>query len=501
MESKLQDLKARLAEIQALGAAAAVLSWDQTTFMPAGGAGSRGQHLAVLAEIAQEKSVDPALGHLLNDLMPYAETLPDDSDDARLIRVAQRDYERAIRVPPAWLGEFYGHITEAYQVWTEARPANDFARVQPMLEKTLDYCRELANFYPGYEHIADPLIDEADYGMKATSIRQVFAELRTELAPMVKTITEQPLTDDACLRLHFPHQGQIDFTVDVIKQIGFDLQRGRQDISAHPFTTSFSMHDVRITTRVDEYYLGDALFSSIHEAGHGMYEQGIDPALEGTPLADGTSSGVHESQSRLWENLVGRSWGFWTYFYPRLQSIFPEQLKNVPLDVFYRAINKVQKSLVRTDADEVTYNLHVMLRFDLELALLEGSLEVRHLPQAWNDRYRTDLGITPPDDRLGVMQDVHWYGGTIGGSFQGYTLGNIMSAMFYDAALKAHPEISREIEQGHFETLRTWLGENIYRHGRKFTANELLERVTGGPLQVGPYIKYLRDKYGKLYTL
>ncbi|HNT55297.1 MAG TPA: carboxypeptidase M32 [Anaerolineaceae bacterium] len=501
MQNKIEELKSRLAEIQALEAAASVLAWDQTTFMPSGSADSRGRHLAVLAQLSQEKFIAPEMGHLLDDLAPYIETLPADSDEARLIQVTRRDYEHALRIPPAWLGEYYEHATRSYQLWSEARPANDFARVIPALEKTLDYSRQLANFFPGYEHIADPLIDEADYGMKANAIRQVFDQLRTELAPMVKAITAQPEIDDSCLRRHFPNQQQINFTLDVIKQIGFDFQRGRQDISAHPFTTAFSMHDVRITTRVDEDYLGDSLFSSIHEAGHAMYEQGIDPALEGTPLATGTSSGVHESQSRLWENLIGRSHGFWVYFYPRLQQVFPEQLRDISMEVFYGAINKVQKSLVRTDADEVTYNLHVMLRFDLELALLEGALEVRHLPQAWNDRYRTDLGITPPDDRMGVLQDVHWYGGTIGGSFQGYTLGNIMSAMFFDAALAAHPEIPNQVQEGKFEILRSWLGENIYKHGRKYTANELLERVTGGSLRVGPYINYLHDKYSQLYAI
>jgi carboxypeptidase Taq len=232
-----------------------------------------------------------------------------------------------------------------------------------------------------------------------------------------------------------------------------------------------------------------------------MYEMGIDPAYEGTPLANGTSAGVHESQSRLWENIVGRSHGFWEHFYPQLQAAFPGTLDDVSLDTFYRAINKVQKSLIRVDADEVTYNLHVMLRFDLELQMLEGSLSVRDLPEAWQDRYDQDLGITAPDDRDGVLQDVHWYGGGIGGAFQGYTLGNILSAQYYEAALKAHPSIPAEIAQGKFDTLHSWLRDNIYRHGSKFTANELTERATGSPMRIEPYIAYLRTKYSDLYTL
>lgn len=263
--------------------------------------------------------------------------------------------------------------------------------------------------------------------------------------------------------------------------------------------TKFSLGDVRITTRVKETDLSEALFSTLHEAGHAMYEQGIRFDLEGTPLAGGTSAGVHESQSRLWENLVGRSRPFWQHYYPQLQAQFSNQLGAVSLDEFYGAINKVQRSLIRTDADEVTYNLHVMIRFDLELALLEGSLAIKDLPEAWHGRYQSDLGLRAPDNRDGVLQDVHWYAGTIGGSFQGYTLGNIMSALFYDQAIQQHPAIPDEIGQGQFATLHNWLRDNIYQHGSKFTANELIERVTGGPLTITPYINYLKQKFGELY--
>lgn len=501
MEEKLNQLKARLAEVNDIDATAALLNWDQSTFMPAGGSPARARQMATLARLSQVRFTDPEVGQLLNDLQPYADSLPTDSDDASLIRVTSRLYERAVRIPPEFLARFYQHSAETYQTWTEARPENDFNRVRPLLEKTLDFSRQMAEFFPEREHIADPLIAFSDYGMKAASVRQVFADLRSELVPIVQAITSQPIADDSFLKIRYPDQGQWDFGMQVVKQLGFDFSRGRQDRSPHPFTTSFSINDVRITTRVDEHNFVDAFFSTVHEAGHGMYEQGIAQALEGTPLAGGASSGVHESQSRLWENIVARSRGFWTYFYPRLQAVFPQQLGNVSLDAFYRAINKVERSLIRTDADEVTYNLHVMLRFDLELQLLEGTLEVRHLPDAWNDRFRADLGILPPDDRLGVMQDVHWYGGIIGGAFQGYTLGNIMSGMFYAAALQAHPEIPTEIENGKFDTLHGWLASNIYAHGRKFTAAELVERVAGGPLNIHPYITYLRSKYGDLYQL
>ncbi|MBI5666770.1 MAG: carboxypeptidase M32 [Chloroflexi bacterium] len=501
MEAKLQELKNRLAEVDDLGHANAVLAWDQQTYMPPGGAAARGRQMATLSRLAHEKFTDPAIGRLLDDLRPYEESLPYDSDDASLIRVTRRQYERDTKVPAEFVGALNEHAAITYQAWTEARPANNFMQMRPMLETTLDYSRRLADYFPGYDHIADPLIDFADYGMKAADVRRVFTELREQLVPLVRAITSQPPADDSCLKQHYPEALQRQFGEEVIRAFGYDFNRGRQDKTHHPFMTKFSLGDVRITTRFNENDLGDGLFSTLHESGHAMYEQGINPAYEATPLADGTSAGVHESQSRTWENIVGRSRGFWEHFYPRLQQIFPDQLRNVPLDTFYRAINKVQRSLIRVDADEVTYNLHVMIRFDIELQLLEGTLTIRDLPEAWHARYESDLGVTAPDDRDGVLQDVHWYGGIIGGAFQGYTLGNIMSGLFYDAALKAHPNIPAEIAQGKFGTLHGWLRENIYQHGAKFTASELIERVTGGPLRIEPYITYLKTKYGDLYNL
>jgi len=500
MEDKLKELKARLVEIDDLESAAGLLEWDQNTYMPPGGARARGRQIATLQRLAHEKLTDVSLGRLLDDLRPYEESLPYDADEASLIRVTRRDYERALKVPPSFVAQLSDHLSASYQAWTEARPANDFARVRPYLEKTLDLSRQLADFFPGYEHIADPLIEYSDYGMTASTVRATFAELRARLVPIVQAITAQPASDDSCLRQAFPKEQQLAFGREIVGRFGYDFRRGRQDETPHPFTTEFSIGDVRITTRVKERDLGEALFSTMHEAGHAMYEQGVSTEFEGTPLASGTSSGVHESQSRLWENIVGRSRGFWRFSYPRLQAAFPDQLGSVSLDTFYRAINKVERSLIRTDADEVTYNLHVMLRFGLELELLEGNLAVRDLPEAWRERFQADLGIAPPDDRDGVLQDVHWYAGKIGGAFQGYTLGNIMSAQFFDAALQAHPEILDEIEAGEFGTLHGWLVENVYRHGRKYTPSELVERVTGGPLSVEPYIWYLRTKYGELYT-
>jgi carboxypeptidase Taq len=501
VQDKLRELKILLSEVNDLGSAGAVLSWDQTTYMPPGGGPARGRQMATQGRLAHDKFVDPAIGRLLDALRAYEESLPYDADDAALLRVTRRDYERALKVPSDFVAEIYRHQAASYDAWAQARPANDFPAVLPFLEKTLDLSRRYAQYFPGYEHIADPLIDDSDYGMKVSTIRPIFGELRRQLVPIVQAITAQPPADDSCLRLTYPEDKQLAFGSATVKQLGYDFQRGRQDKSHHPFTTSFSLGDVRITTRVRENDLSEALFSTIHEAGHAIYEQGIRQEYEGTPLASGTSSGVHESQSRLWENIVGRGRPFWQHFYPKLQAAFPCQLGQVPSDTFYRAINKVRRSLIRTDADEVTYNLHVIIRFGLELDLLEGNVAVRDLAEVWRARYQADLGIASPDDKDGVLQDVHWYAGFIGGSFQGYTLGNILGAQLYAAALRAQPSIPSGIAQGQFSSLHQWLVDNIYQHGRKFTAAEIVQRATGGPLSIDPYIAYLKAKYGELYSL
>jgi carboxypeptidase Taq len=501
VDTRLEELKRRLQEASDLAAAASVLSWDQSTYMPPGGAAARGRQLALLSRLAHERFTDPEIGRLLEALRPYEESLPFESEDASLIRVTRRHYEKYTRVPPEFMAQMRRHGSAAYQTWTRARPANDFTAVRPFLEQGLELSRQMADFFPGYQHVADPLIDLSDHGTTAAEIRDLFGKLRTELVPMVKAIAAQPPADDSCLRRGCAEEAQIAFAADVIRRFGYDYERGRHDRTHHPFCTRFSIGDVRVTYRAREDDLGDGLFSMLHEAGHALYEQGVDPRFEATPLARGASSGVHESQSRLWENLVGRSRSFWEAFYPRLQALFPEQLRDTSLDTFYRAINKAQPSLIRTDADEVTYNLHVMIRFDLELELLEGRLSVADLPEAWRSRYQADLGVAPPDDRDGVLQDVHWFSGTIGGGFQGYTLGNIMSAQFFDAACRARPQIPDEIGRGEFCALHGWLKEQIYRHGRTFTPAELIERVTGSPLSIEPYVRYLKRKYGELYAL
>ena len=500
-QPKYQKLNSLLAEINDIESAISLLYWDQATYMPGGGASARGRQIATLRQLAHQKFTDTHIGQLLEDLTPYEKSLPYDSDEASLIRITKRNYERAIRIPAAFMAQVSQHRAASYEAWAKARPASDFSLVQPYLEKTLELSQEMASFFPESEHIADPLINFSDYGMNASFLRELFSKLRAHLVPMVEKITSQPALDNSILFQHFPEPNQLKFCNKIIERLGYNFQRGRVDKTLHPFTTNFSISDVRITTRIYENELTQGLFSSIHEAGHAMYEQGINPKYEGTPLAGGISSGIHESQSRLWENIVGRSRGFWECFYPQLQGTFLTQLGNVNIKQFYRAINKVSPSLIRTDADELTYNLHIMIRFDLELEMLQGSLPVRDLPDAWNERYRSDLGIVPQNDSEGVLQDVHWYSGYIGGAFQGYTLGNLMAAQFYETAITQNPEIPVDIERGNFQTLYEWLQESIYQHGRKYTANEIIEKVTGTSLSVEPFIRYIRQKYSQLYQL
>ncbi len=500
-QTPLTELKQRLQQLGDLTAASSLLVWDQATYLPPAGATARAGQTATLSRIAHEMFTSPEIGRLLDVLEPAAAGMPPDSDDACLLRVTRRDYEHAIRVPASFQAAFEEHLSASYQVWVEARPADDFSRVVPYLERTLELSRQYADFFPGYQHVADPHIDANDEGMTVGQLRPLFAELRAELMPLLDAINARGPSDASVLEQPFPESQQLVFGLELAQAFGFDLRRGRQDLTHHPFAIGIGPEDVRITTRIDGRDLGGALFSTLHEAGHGIYEQGIDRALVGTPLASGVSSGVHESQSRLWENLVGRSLPFWEYAFPHLQARFPAQLGEVPLERFYRAVNRVAPSLIRTEADEVSYNLHIIVRFDLECDLLEGKLAVRDLPAAWRERYRSDLGVAPETDHDGVLQDVHWFSGAIGGAFQGYTLGNILSAQFFAAAAAADGDVTAGIAGGSFAPLHHWLRTRIYRHGRKFPPNELVRRATGRDLEIAPYLDYLRDKYGRLYEL
>jgi carboxypeptidase Taq len=501
VDTDFAELKRRLRAIEDLGNAERVLVWDQATYMPAGGAESRGRLLGLLGALAHERLTDPAIARLLDAVTPWADSQGADSDAAALVRVTRRDYERATRVPSEFVQRLAEHNAATYSAWQRARPANDFAAVRPLLEKTVALSREFASFHQSDGHPFDALINHAEEGMDVRTVRALFAELRPKLVALLEAIRSRPEPDDRCLTGDFPEAQQRSFADTVVRAYGYDFDHGRSDKTAHPFMIKLGRGDVRITTRYRSNQLSDGLFSTLHEAGHAMYEQGIDERLDGTPLFRGTTWGVHESQSRLWENIVGRSLPFWRRWYEPLQAAFPRALKGIELGAFHRAINKVEPSLIRTDADEVTYNLHVMLRFDLELSMLEGTLAVADLPEAWRTRIKGDLGVVPPDDRDGALQDMHWYTNLVGGQFQSYTLGNIMSAQFFAAARRDLGDVDAQMAAGDFGPLRGWLTDRIYRHGRKFTSAETVRRATGAPLSIAPYVAYLEGKYRALYDL
>ncbi|MBI5137030.1 MAG: carboxypeptidase M32 [Nitrospirae bacterium] len=497
MKTEIDELRRYLQTITALEQAAFVLMWDQATYMPAAGGHARGAQLAAIKQEAHQRATSPALGRLL-DTLDAAPGL--DAENAAMVRVARRDYEIRRQVPAALVRRIARAHVASHMAWEAARAANDFAVATKALEKNLELSRAYAACFPGAAHVADPLIDISDPGQTVAQVGPMFEGLRKELVPLVRAVQAAD-APRAVPRGRYPQADQIAFSRQVATAIGYDFGRGRLDLSTHPFTVAVSADDVRITTRVREDDFSECLFSTVHEAGHGIYEQGIDRAFAGTPVAEGASAGLHESQSRLWENLVARSRPFWEHFYPRLQATFPEPLAGLELDGFLRAINRVRPSLIRTDADEVTYNLHVMMRFDLELELLSGALAVRDLPEAWVARMEADLGVTPPDHNLGALQDLHWFDGHVGGAFQGYTLGNVYSAQLFEAACRAHPDIVPHMAQGRFDTLRGWLTANVHRFGRAKTAAQVIADATGGAPDSAPYVAYLKRKYGAMYGL
>ncbi len=500
MEEKLARLKNLIGEAYDLNAASAVLSWDQQTYMPPAGAESRGYQLATLESLAHDKFVSPEIGRLLDEMRPYAETLDPDSNDARLIKVTRRRYDKETRVPTELVAELAQAGATGFQAWHEARSENNYARFQPKLEKIVELRRRYAELFAPYDHIYDPLLDDYEPGMKTADVQAIFNMLRPQQVELVREIAARPQVDDACVHQAFDEQKQWDFGVEVISRFGYDWNAGRQDKAPHPFTTSFAIGDVRITTRVAPDFFNTAIFGTMHEAGHALYEMGADPALERTVLVGGASLALHESQSRMWENLVGRSLPFWQHFYPRLQQVFPQQLGEVSLETFYKAINKVQPSLVRVEADEATYNLHIMLRLEIEMALMEGKVEVKDLPSIWNERMQEYLGVVPLTDALGVLQDVHWSYGSIG-YFATYALGNLVSAQLWDKINADIPDLADQIRKGEFGGLLGWLRKNIHRHGSKFEPQELVQRVTGSKIDPVPYMRYLRAKFGEIYSL
>jgi carboxypeptidase Taq len=496
----VEKLKAHLAPISDLRHAAGVLGWDQQTHMPPGGGRARAEQLATLSRIIHEMFTAPRTRELLEAAERLAGQLDPDSDEAALVRMTRRDFDQATKLPSDFVAERRRAGSVSVEVWRQARPANDFATFRPHLAQMVDYARRTADYLGYQEHPYDALLDLYEPLFTARELVDLFTVLRRETVPLVRAIAGAPQVDDAMLHQEYDEASQEAFGLEVAQAFGYDLSRGRLDRAPHPFATGFSRDDVRITTRYNRRFFSIAVFAIFHESGHAMYQQGIAPALERTSLAGGASLGVHESQSRMWENMVGRSRPFWQHFFPRLRGIFAGPLAGVDVDAFYRAVNKVEPSLIRTEADEVTYNLHVILRFELEKVLLDGTLKVDDAPEAWNAKMKEYLGVTPPNDADGVMQDIHWASGSIG-YFPTYTLGNVMAAQLLAAAQRAHPRLSEEFARGEFGTLLAWLREHVHRHGRKFFPQDLLQQATGSRLSPEPYLRYLWQKFGEIYGI
>jgi carboxypeptidase Taq len=490
VEAALSELKDRLAKLTDLGRTEGVLVWDMTVFMPPGGAPTRAAQLATLEEIVHAQMVDDRFGELFEELRPYAASLPYDSDDASLIRVAEREWTRRRRVPVALAGELAKTAAESYEVWVKAREDSDFASFRPFLERIVDLRRQYVECFAPYDDLYDVLLEDYEPGMRTSEIRELFSVLAPELRELVdEHATEE---EDPFLEGPFPVAAQEALSRELVEALGATWDQFRLDRTVHPYQITFGLGDVRLTTRYLESDL-NSLFTAMHEGGHGLYEWGVSPALERTPLCAGASMTLHESQSRLWENVVGRSLPFWRWFYPRVQSTFPEALGTVRLEDFHRAVNRVRRSFIRVDADETSYGLHVVLRFELEQELLSGRLAVADLPDAWNARFEELMGISVPNDALGVLQDSHWSGGSFG-YFPTYLLGTVLSVQIWEKALTAIPDVDEQIERGEFAELHAWLRENIYSLGRKLNSPETIERVVGGPLDPQPYLSYLRDK-------
>jgi carboxypeptidase Taq len=501
-EARFGELVSRLNEISDLGRTASLLAWDQQTMMPPRGAAGRAEQLATIGRIAHQKFIADDMGRLLDDLAGWAEGHDYDSFEASLVRVVRRDWEKSRKVPAELRAEMSRSSALAIPVWVEARKNDDFPAFLPVLRKNLDLRKQYVElFLDDYAEPYDVLLDDFERDRTAAEVRTLFDYVKEHQAPLVKEIAQASAQNGRVpAGRTFPIDVQKRFELEVVKRFGFDESAWRLDPTVHPFASGAGIDDIRITTRYFEGNL-DGLFATMHESGHGLYEHQIDKSLERTPLARGTSLGLHESQSRMWENLVGRSLPFWRFFFPRLQELFPEALAGYDAERWYREVNSVEPSLIRVEADEATYNLHIILRFELEQELLAGSFPLEQLPEEWNRRMWDYLGIEVPDDTHGVLQDTHWAGGSIG-YFPTYALGNLVSAQMWERVLADVPDLYDGFEQGEFGPLRDWLREKLHRHGRKFTPAETLERVVGTPtIDPEPYVRYLRTKLGEIYGL
>ena len=494
VDADLRALKERLAEVSDLARAGSVLAWDQKVTMPVGGHPARADQLATLSKVVHEKFVDDELGSLLERLGPLEETLDYDSDDASLIRVTRRDWEKQRRVPTELRVELTRAAALGNQVWIEARATNDFAKFLPALQRNLELKRRYVDCFEWEDSPYTPLLDDFEPYMLTSEVAEVFGTIRPVLAELVQ---QAPRVDASFFEQPFEAEKQEAFCKRVLATFGLEEGSYRLDPTVHPFCTSFSNRDVRMTTRFNDTGI-DSLWSTMHEAGHGHYAHGIADSLQRTTLATSPSLGLNESQSRTWENLVGRSRPFWLHWYEPLQETFPSQLDDVDLDVFLAAVNRAEPGLIRVEADETTYSLHIILRFELEQQLIEGSLDPKDLPDAWSAGMADLLGVEVPDDTHGVLQDIHWSQGGIG-YFPTYALGNVISLQIWAAVRDAIPDLDSQMEAGELGELANWLRDNLYSLGRKFTPKETIERLTGTPtIDPQPYLAYLREKLASL---
>jgi carboxypeptidase Taq len=500
-EPAYAELIRRTKEAAVLSACGAVLGWDERTYMPRNGSTFRGDQMGLIARLTHEMTTDPKVGECLAAVEGSALTKNPESPEAVNVREIRRGYDRAVKLPKDLVEELARVTTRAQQVWQEARSANDFPAFRPWLEKVVALKRREADAVGYKEHPYDALLDEYEPGATAAHVRQVFAGLSADLVPLIAAIAgskRKPRRD--VLEREYPVEAQQAFVRSAAEAIGFDFDSGRLDVTTHPFCSGIGPGDCRITTRYNPRFFNEAFFGVLHEAGHGLYEQGLLDEHFGTPLGSYCSLGIHESQSRMWENQVGRGRPFWEHFFPRAQQAFPAALADVPLDDFYFAINEARPSFIRVEADEATYNLHIILRFELELALLSGDLRPGDLPGAWNERFTKMLGLTPPDDRRGCLQDIHWSMGGIG-YFPTYTLGNLYAAQLMRAAREQTPGLDDGFARGEFRPLKSWLNEKVHRPGRSYWSEALCRRITGEGLRHEPLVGYLRDKYAPLYQL
>jgi carboxypeptidase Taq len=492
---ELAELRERAREIADLGGIGGLLMWDQNTLMPRGGAGARADQLEALERIQHDRLTDPELGRLLDRLEPWAASADPDSDDARMIAALRRDHDKAVRVPTALAAEMSSAAAHAQEAWLHAREAREFARFRPALEHVIELAHRYAACFDGtgdFAHPYDVLLDDYEPRLTTAELSALFARLRQELVPLVAAAASGP-NGSRILPGHHPVLSQHKLLAEVLTSVGFEAEHWRLDDTVHPFARSMAHTDVRLTTRWEEDDLAMAFYSCLHEFGHGLYERQMDPRHYRTTLAEATGLGVHESQSRLWENLVGRSRPFCEWMLPLLRAHLGGPFEAMSVEELYRNVNRVELSLIRIEADETTYNLHIALRYELELALIEGRLEVKDLPEAWDEATQRLLGLEVPDPLHGVLQDIHWGAGMIG-YFPTYTLGNLMAAQLWTSLSNQLPDIEADIAAGNFAGLREWLRENIHRYGRKYDSRELLRRATGEELRVEPFLDYLQAK-------